>query len=470
MIGKCGRFEDLGLGLEVLKAVRGIGYTSPTPIQEKSIPLVLMGRDVLGCAQTGTGKTASFSLPIIDILSQGSPKARMPRSLILSPTRELAQQTSDNFMSYSKFNDVTQALLIGGESLPDQERSLLQSPDIVIATPGRLIDLFERGRILLGGIKILVIDEADRMLDRGFIPDVKKIVSSLPRMRQTLLFSATLGSEVRGLADSFLINPREISIDPESSIAQTVKHMMVSASDLPKEKRATLREVIFHQSKLNSALIFCNRKKDISILRNSLNKHGFNAEELHGDMEQRDRTTTLATYKKGHTKFLICSDVAGRGLDIDGVSHVFNYDVPTSAESYVHRVGRTGRAGKTGIAITLVTPKDEKYVKSIIQLIGMKIPVLSLKRIVTANNKNTNTNINDEVTAPDSQMSNETQQEVVKSSNSPVSSKNFSHNNKEKRVERSQSPSKEQPNGEDKIIGMGNHLPDFLKHPTTYKG
>ena len=368
-------FEDLGLSPKLLKAVNGAGYKFPTPIQEKSIPLVLMGRDLMGCAQTGTGKTASFSLPVIDILSEGRARARMPRALILSPTRELAQQISDNFTSYSKFNDLGHAVLIGGESMPDQERSLLKNPDVVIATPGRLLDMFERGKLMLGGIKILVIDEADRMLDMGFIPDVQRIVASLPRIRQTLLFSATMGAEIRELANAFLINPKEVSVAPPASIAQTVKHMMVSAPKSPKEKRAVLRRLIGNED-VKSALVFCNRKKDISILCDSLRRHGFDSDELHGNMSQHKRTETLSLYKTGKIKFLVCSDVAGRGLDIEGVSHVFNFDIPNNAESYVHRIGRTGRAGKAGKAITLVTSEDSKFLEAITALIGVDIPVM----------------------------------------------------------------------------------------------
>ena len=364
----------------MLKAVADAGYTQPTPIQLKTIPLVLMGRDLLGCAQTGTGKTAAFSLPIIDILSEGRARARMPRTLVLSPTRELAQQISENFATYTKFHDLGHAVLIGGESMPDQERALLKNPDVVIATPGRLIDMFERGKVMLGGIKILVIDEADRMLDMGFIPDVTRIVSALPRIRQTLLFSATLGSEIRALADAFLINPKEVSVAPPASIAQTVKHMMVSVPKYPKDKRAALRKVMAGED-VQSALVFCNRKKDISVLRNSLRRHGFEAEELHGDMAQHKRTETLAAYKSGTIKLLVCSDVAGRGLDIQGVSHVFNFDVPNNAESYVHRIGRTGRAGRSGTAITLVTSEDAKYLDAIVKLIGMKIPLLPLNGV-----------------------------------------------------------------------------------------
>jgi superfamily II DNA/RNA helicase len=347
-------FEDLGLSDALLNAVRDAGYERPTPIQEKSIPLVLMGRDLLGCAQTGTGKTASFSLPIIDILSGGRARARMPRALVLSPTRELAQQISENFTIYNKYQQLGQAVLIGGESMPDQERALAKDPDVVIATPGRLIDMFERGKIMLGGVKILVIDEADRMLDMGFIPDVRRIVELLPRIRQTLFFSATMGPEIRALADDFLINPKEVSVAPPASIATGVTHSMISVPKFPKDKRAALRKVMANED-VQSALVFCNRKKDITILRNSLRRHGFEAEELHGDMPQHRRTETLAAYKAGEIKLLVCSDVAGRGLDIQGVSHVFNFDVPNNAESYVHRIGRTGRAGRKGRAITLVT-------------------------------------------------------------------------------------------------------------------
>jgi len=376
-------FEDLGLSPELLKAVEEAGYITPTPIQEKSIPLVLMGRDLMGCAQTGTGKTAAFSLPVIDILSHGQARARMPRALVLSPTRELAQQISDNFTTYTKHHSLGHAVLIGGESMPDQERALLKNPDVVIATPGRLLDMFERGKIMMGGIKILVIDEADRMLDMGFIPDVKRIVSALPRIRQTLLFSATLGGEIRALADAFLINPKEVSVAPPASIAKTVTHTMIKVPKFPKDKRAALRRIMAGED-LQRALVFCNRKKDISVLRSSLRKHGFEAEELHGDMAQHHRTETLAAYKAGKIQLLICSDVAGRGLDIQGVSHVFNFDVPNNAESYVHRIGRTGRAGREGRAITLVTSEDSKYLDAIVRLIGIKIPVVPLEKALAA--------------------------------------------------------------------------------------
>ena len=383
MIEQTQSFEDLGLSPELLKAVEEAGYSNPTPIQEKSIPLVLMGRDLMGCAQTGTGKTAAFSLPVIDILSHGQARARMPRALVLSPTRELAQQISENFTTYTKNHSLGHAVLIGGESMPDQERALLKNPDVVIATPGRLLDMFERGKLMMGGIKILVIDEADRMLDMGFIPDVKRIASTLPRIRQTLLFSATLGGEIRALADAFLINPKEVSVAPPASIAKTVTHTMIKVPKFPKDKRAALRRIMAGED-LQSALVFCNRKKDISVLPSSLRKHGFEAEELHGDMAQHNRTETLAAYKSGKIKLLICSDVAGRGLDIQGVSHVFNFDVPNNAESYVHRIGRTGRAGREGRAITLVTSEDTKYLDAIVSLIGMKIPVVPLEKALTA--------------------------------------------------------------------------------------
>lgn len=368
-------FEDLGLSSHLISAVADAGYSIPTPIQKQSIPVVLMGRDVLGCAQTGTGKTASFTLPMIDILAAGRAKARMPRSLILCPTRELAAQVADNFESYGKNTNLTMALLIGGVTLTEQTQKLDRGVDVLIATPGRLLDHFERGKILLNDVKILVIDEADRMLDMGFIPDVEKIVSLLPRIRQTLFFSATLDKSIQKLADSFLINPKEITVASSSSAADTVAQKLIY-TDL-KGKRATLRKLLDRET-ISNAVIFCNRKRDIGILHRSLIKHGYDAVELHGDLPQAARTETLSKFKNGAFKFLIASDVAARGLDIAGLSHVFNFDVPTSAEDYVHRIGRTGRAGKEGRAFTLALPGDEKYLQAIIKLTKKPIEVESL--------------------------------------------------------------------------------------------
>ena len=365
-------FADLGLSEPLLAAVAEAGYEVPTPIQQKAIPLVLRGVDVLGCAQTGTGKTASYALPIIDILSSGTSKPRMPRCLILAPTRELAQQIADNFAGYGTNHSLRQALLIGGEGFSLQEAALGKDPDILIATPGRLIDMFERGRIMLGGVKVLVIDEADRMLDMGFIPDVERIVQTLPRIRQTLMFSATLGPEIKRLGKEFLINPKEVSVSPPATVAGTVSHTMILL-DLA-EKRAVLRDLLRDEA-VQSALIFCNRKKDVDIVSASLGRHGLNVRALHGDMVQYRRTETLAAFKGGEVNFLVCSDVAGRGLDIEAVSHVINFDVPYNPEDYVHRIGRTGRAGRAGRAITLVTPEEAEAVDAIAALVNCAIPL-----------------------------------------------------------------------------------------------
>ncbi len=365
-------FADFGLSEPLLAAVAAAGYEAPTPIQEKGIPLVLRGVDLLGCAQTGTGKTAAYALPIIDILSSGIGKPRMPRCLILAPTRELAQQIADNFATYGANHGLRQALLIGGEGFSLQEAALGKDPDILIATPGRLIDMFERGRIMLGGVKILVIDEADRMLDMGFIPDVERIVQTLPRIRQTLMFSATLGPEIKRLGKEFLINPKEVSVAPPATVAGTVRHAMFLVDAA--EKRAVLRDVLRDEA-VQSALIFCNRKKDVDIVSASLGRHGLDVRALHGDMVQHRRTETLAAFKEGEVSLLVCSDVAGRGLDIEAVSHVINFDVPHNPEDYVHRIGRTGRAGREGRAITLVTPEEAEAVDAIAALVGSAIPL-----------------------------------------------------------------------------------------------
>jgi len=370
-------FEDLGLSPEVLRAVLEVGYTTPTPIQEKAIPVVLMGRDVLGCAQTGTGKTAGFTLPMIDILSSGRARARMPRSLIIAPTRELAAQVSENFELYGKYGKLSMALLIGGSSFVEQQQKLDRGVDVLIATPGRLIDLFERGKILLADVKILVIDEADRMLDMGFMPDVERIVGLLPKIRQTLFFSATMPPEIRRLADTFLINPKEISVDPPASAAQTVTQALVKIRGAAKEKRAALRSLI-DSEEVKSALVFCNRKRDVDVVFRSLERHGYSAAALHGDMAQPVRMETLQSFKDSKVRILVCSDVAARGLDIPAVSHVFNFDVPSNPEDYVHRIGRTGRAGRSGKAFTLALPEEGKYLANVVSMLGMQIPEVAL--------------------------------------------------------------------------------------------
>ncbi|MGC8476022.1 MAG: DEAD/DEAH box helicase [Acetobacteraceae bacterium] len=364
-------FADLGLSEPVLQAVAEMGYQTPTPIQAQAIPVVLMGRDVLGAAQTGTGKTASFTLPMLDILDGSRARARMPRSLILEPTRELALQVAENFVQYGKYLKLTHALIIGGESMSDQKDVLMRGVDVLIATPGRLLDMFERGMMLLTDVKILVIDEADRMLDMGFIPDVERIVSLLPKNRQTLFFSATMLPEIRRLADAFLDNPRQISVSRPASVATTITEGLVLVAE--HDKREALRRLVRTQQ-VQNALIFCNRKRDVDILHKSLIRHKFNAGALHGDMSQSVRFATLEKFKAGELQLLVCSDVAARGLDIGGLSHVFNFDVPHHAEDYVHRIGRTGRAGLEGHAFTIAEPGDAAAVGAVEALIGHPIP------------------------------------------------------------------------------------------------
>ena len=366
------KFSDLGLSSELSRAVADLGYEFPTPIQEKSIPVILMGRDILGSAQTGTGKTASFTLPMIDILASGRAKARLPRSLILAPTRELAAQVADSFEKFSVNNKLTMALLIGGVSFADQNTALSRGVDVLIATPGRLLDHFERGKVLLNDVKILVIDEADRMLDMGFIPDVEKIVSLLPRMRQTLFFSATLSDDIQQIGSKFVLNPKIIEVAPPASTAETVAQHLIWTDS--KSKRQVLRNLLAVEQ-VKNAVIFCNRKRDISSLVTSLKRHGFSAVALHGDMTQSARLDALQKFKDGYVPLLIASDVAARGLDIVGLSHVFNFDVPMSAEDYVHRIGRTGRAGKLGRAFTIAAGKEDiRYIGAIEKLIGKPIP------------------------------------------------------------------------------------------------
>ncbi len=367
------KFTDLGLCDELSKAVADLGYDCPTPIQEKSIPIVLMGRDILGSAQTGTGKTASFTLPMIEILALGRAKARLPRSLILAPTRELAAQVAESFEKFSTYHKLTMALLIGGVSFADQNAALDKGVDVLIATPGRLLDHFERGKVLLNDVKILVIDEADRMLDMGFIPDVERIVSLLPQIRQTLFFSATLSEDIHRISEKFVSNPKIIEVAPPASTADTVAQHL-TWTDM-KGKRDALRRLLRNED-VKNAVIFCNRKRDIGVLIRSLTRHGFDAVALHGDMSQSARLEALQKFKDGEVPLLIASDVAARGLDIAGLSHVFNFDVPSSAEDYVHRIGRTGRAGKSGRAFTIAASKDDqRYIGAIEKLIGKSIPL-----------------------------------------------------------------------------------------------
>jgi superfamily II DNA/RNA helicase len=368
-------FENLGLSPKVLSAVTAAGFTTPTPIQAQAIPHAVTGRDVLGIAQTGTGKTASFALPMLTRLERGRARARMPRSLILEPTRELAAQVAETFEILGKSHKLTVALLIGGVAYDEQDRKLDRGADVVIATPGRLLDHFERGKLLLNGIEILVIDEADRMLDMGFIPDIERICKLLPFTRQTLFFSATMPPEIQRLVNSFLHNPERIEIAPQATAAATIVQRLKKTPEDPKAKREALRELM-RATGVKNAIIFCNRKRDVGLLHRSLVKHGFSAGALHGDMDQHQRTATLDAFRNGSIAFLAASDVAARGLDIPDVSHIFNYDVPIHPEDYIHRIGRTGRAGREGFTAMLVTPRDHKALKAIEALLKQDIPWL----------------------------------------------------------------------------------------------
>jgi len=363
-------FADLGLSDELLRAVGESGYDEPTPIQTQAIPSVLMNRDLIGIAQTGTGKTAAFVLPMIDILGEGRSRARMPRSLILEPTRELAMQVSENFEKYGKYHKLNMALLIGGTNMADQIKKLEKGVDVLIATPGRLMDLYGRGKILLTGCGLLVIDEADRMLDMGFIPDIEEICTKLPAQRQTLLFSATMPGPIKKLADRFLSNPKTIEVSRPASSNVLIDQRMLKVDS--RKKRDALGDLLRRQD-VTTAIVFCNRKTTVRELTTSLQRGGFKAGPIHGDMEQPERIRELERFKSGEINILVASDVAARGLDIKGVSHVFNYDVPWQPDDYIHRIGRTGRAGKTGTAITLVSGADAEAVDNIQKLTGTRL-------------------------------------------------------------------------------------------------
>ena len=363
-------FSDLGLSPDTVSAVTHAGYTTPTPIQEQAIPVALAGRDVLGIAQTGTGKTAAFTLPMIDKLAAGRSKARMPRSLVICPTRELADQVAASFEKYAKGRKLTWALLIGGVSFDEQVKKLDRGVDVLIATPGRLLDLFERGRMLLTGVQIMVVDEADRMLDMGFIPDIERIFKLTPPKKQTLFFSATMPPEITRLTKQFLHDPVRIEATPPATTATTIaQHIARIPSSEPKAKRAALRALV-SMSDVRNGIVFCNRKSEVDTVAKSLKRHGFDAAPIHGDLDQSVRTRTLESFRSGELKLLVASDVAARGLDIPDVSHVFNFDVPHHADDYVHRIGRTGRAGKKGDTFMIVTPADSRSLDKVLKLIG----------------------------------------------------------------------------------------------------
>jgi len=364
-------FNQLGLSPTTLKAVADTGYTTATPIQEQAIPVALAGRDVLGIAQTGTGKTAAFTLPLIDRLAKGRARARMPRALVLAPTRELADQVASSFEKYAKGTKLNWVLLIGGVSMGEQVAALNKGVDVLIATPGRLLDLFERGKMLLTGVEIMVVDEADRMLDMGFIPDIERIFKLTPPRRQTLFFSATMPPEITRLTTQFLKDPTRIEASRPAMTAETIAQYLVRIpSSDPKAKRAALRALVGRDD-VKNGIVFCNRKSEVDVVAKSLRQHGFDAAPIHGDLDQSLRMKTLADFRSGELKILVASDVAARGLDIPDVSHVFNYDVSHHADDYVHRIGRTGRAGKKGQTFMIVTPGDDKSLDKVLKLIKM---------------------------------------------------------------------------------------------------
>src|SRR5271168_5010788 len=368
-------FSHLGLSDKVLAAVAAAGYKAPTPIQDQAIPHVLARRDVLGIAQTGTGKTAAFTLPMLTMLEQGRARARMPRTLILEPTRELAAQVEESFVKYGANHKLNVALLIGGVSFDDQDSKLVRGVDVLIATLARLLDHFERGRLLMSGVELLVIDEADRMLDMGFIPDIERICKLVPFTRQTLFFTATMPPEIRRITEQFLSNPVRVEVSRPASTVDATTQLLAKSGREPHDKRDTLRRLIRSVEGLKNAIVFCNRKREVALLHRSLVRHGFSAVALHGDMDQPSRTAALEQFRRGETTLLIASDVAARGLDIPAVSHVFNFDVPHHPDDYVHRIGRTGRAGRAGTAISIVTSLDQKSMAAIEKLIGRNIPL-----------------------------------------------------------------------------------------------
>ncbi|MCG6885018.1 MAG: DEAD/DEAH box helicase [Silicimonas sp.] len=450
------KFSDLALSPKVLKAVEAAGYETPTPIQAGAIPPALEGRDVLGIAQTGTGKTASFTLPMITLLARGRARARMPRSLVLCPTRELAAQVAENFDTYAQNVKLTKALLIGGVSFKEQDQLIDRGVDVLIATPGRLLDHFERGKLLLTGVQIMVVDEADRMLDMGFIPDIERIFSLTPFTRQTLFFSATMAPEIERITNTFLSNPERIEVARQATasetIAQEVVLMKPSRRDrAAKEKRDLLRALIEREGEAcTNAIVFCNRKVDVDILTKSLKKHGYDAAAIHGDLDQSQRTRTLDAFRDRSLRFLVASDVAARGLDIPSVSHVFNYDVPSHSEDYVHRIGRTGRAGRDGKAVMISAPIDDKNLSAIEKLIDKPIP--------RAENPLGNTAATEDGPAEQPKRGRGKPKETKSEDTPAPAPKAEASQSQQNRNSRSGG----RDGGGNKTVGMGDHMPSFI--------
>ncbi|PKP84444.1 MAG: DEAD/DEAH box helicase [Alphaproteobacteria bacterium HGW-Alphaproteobacteria-2] len=487
------KFSDLDLDPRVLKAVAEAGYEIPTPIQAQAIPEALKGRDVLGIAQTGTGKTAGFVLPMVTMLGQGRARARMPRSLVLCPTRELAAQVAENFDTYAKYTKLTKALLIGGVSFKDQDKIIDRGVDVLIATPGRLLDHFERGKLMLTGVQIMVVDEADRMLDMGFIPDIERIFKLTPFTRQTLFFSATMAKEIERITNEFLTNPARIEVARRATAAETIAQNVVMLEPSRRdrsfaEKRALLRALIDHEGEgLTNGIIFCNRKVDVDAVAKSLKKHGYDAAPIHGDLEQSVRTRTLDAFRAGELKLLIASDVAARGLDVPSVSHVFNFDVPSHSEDYVHRIGRTGRAGREGRALTICTPADAKNLAAVEDLIAREIPRLDIgfspaqvaaddeaprQRPQGGRQGSTRRPAPERparekpAASPAPETTPESGPEAAQpAASEPAAPQRGTRSGSSGRSSRDQGRgegSRDQSRGEARVIGMGDHVPDFL--------
>jgi superfamily II DNA/RNA helicase len=483
-------FSDLGLDPRVLQAVTEAGYQNPTPIQAQAIPHALQGKDVLGIAQTGTGKTASFTLPMITKLANGRARARMPRSLVLAPTRELAAQVAENFDVYAKHTKLSKALLIGGVAFGEQDKLIDRGVDVLIATPGRLLDHFERGKLLLTGVEIMVVDEADRMLDMGFIPDIERIFSLVPFTRQTFFYSATMAPEIERITNTFLSSAVKIEVARQATASETIEQKLVAFTPSRRdrvftEKRAVLRSLITAEGEgCTNAIIFCNRKMDVDVVAKSLKSHGFNAAPIHGDLDQSVRTRTLDGFRDGSLHLLVASDVAARGLDIPAVSHVFNFDVPTHPEDYVHRIGRTGRAGRSGRAFTIATPSDDKHVAAIESLVKREIPRAGLPegfemptedegrsdrpegsgrdRGGSRRDSGRRDGGRDDRREPRREERREERREPAEAAEprrEPRREPRHEERRDERREERRE-PRREDPR--DRVVGMGDHVPDFI--------
>ena len=447
------KFSDLNLNPKVLKAISEAGYETPTPIQAGAIPPALEGKDVLGIAQTGTGKTASFTLPMLSLLARGRARARMPRSLVLCPTRELAAQVAENFDTYSKHLKLTKALLIGGVSFKEQDALIDRGVDVLIATPGRLLDHFERGKLLLTGVQVMVVDEADRMLDMGFIPDIERIFSLTPFTRQTLFFSATMAPEIERITNTFLSAPARVEVARQATASETIEQgvVMFKASRRDREgseKRRVLRALIdMEGDACTNAIIFCNRKTDVDICAKSLKKYGYDAAPIHGDLDQSQRTRTLDAFRNGELRILVASDVAARGLDVPSVSHVFNFDVPGHAEDYVHRIGRTGRAGREGKAFTICIPRDEKAFDAVEKLIQKEIPRVENPSKPEPRKSRKKVEKETEIEAP-------VEAKVVEEKPAKEEPRSKS--------QRGRGRGRNDRGRDDKVVGMGDHLPSFI--------